>query len=60
MTKRKKIIIGYGMTAKLARDCGVHRDTVMYALKGTTESAQADMIRKRAMEAPYYGVLVNR
>ena len=46
------------MVAQLSRDCGVHRETVRLALKGFTESTQADLIRKRAKEAPYYGVEV--
>lgn len=58
MARKKEIIVRYGMVAQLSRDCGVHRETVRLALKGFTESTQADLIRKRAKEAPYYGVEV--
>lgn len=60
MTRKKQIIVGYGVIAKLAKDCGCNRDTVSDALKGYRDSAQADMIRKRAKEAPYYGIEVRR
>lgn len=49
-----------GEQQKLAEDCKVHRNTVRNALLGISESEQAMMIRKRAKEAPYYGVEVRR
>lgn len=46
----------YGAIAKLAKDCGCDRDTVSDALKGYRDSEMSELIRKRAKEAPYYGV----
>ena len=44
------------MQGKLAKECGVHRNTVAAALLGIRDSDEAELIRKRAKEAPYYGV----
>ena len=59
MLKKREIILPRrGMQGKLAKECGVHRNTVAAALLGIRDSAEADLIRKRAKEAPYYGVEV--
>jgi hypothetical protein len=57
---RKKIIIlpKRGMQGELAKECGVHRNTVAAALLGIRDSDEAELIRKRAKAAPYYGVEV--
>ena len=57
---RRIILVKKGEQQKLAEDCKVHRNTVRNALLGISESEQAMMIRKRAKEAPYYGVEVRR
>ena len=56
MIRKKQIIVKYGAIAALAKDCGCDRDTVSDALKGYRDSEMSELIRKRAKEAPYYGV----
>ena len=60
MTRKKEIIVKYGSVSALAKDCGVTRQSVRNALKGLVDSTNADTIRKRAKEAPYYGVEARR
>ena len=58
MIRKKQIIVGYGCITKLAKDCNTSRQSVRNALRGLVNSDDADTIRKRAKEAPYYGVEV--
>lgn len=44
------------MTTKLAAECGTTRQSVRNALRGLVDSEMSELIRKRAKEAPYYGV----
>lgn len=57
---RPIILCKKGQQLRLAEDCKVHRNTVRNALLGISESEQAMMIRKRAKEAPYYGIEIKR
>ena len=56
MQRKREIIVRYGSITKLAKDCNTTRQSVRNALRGLVNSDDADTIRKRAKEAPYYGV----
>jgi hypothetical protein len=56
MQRKREIIVKYGMVTKLAAECRTTRQSVRNALRGLVESKDADNIRKRAKESPYYGV----
>jgi hypothetical protein len=56
MQRKREIIVKYGMTTKLAAECGTTRQSVRNALRGLVDSEMSELIRKRAKEAPYYGV----
>lgn len=60
MIRNREIIVKHGAMTALAKDCGTTRQSVRNALRGFVESEQAMMIRKRAKEAPYYGVEIKR
>lgn len=56
MQRKREIIVRHGSITKLAKDCKTTRQSVRNALRGLVNSDDADTIRKRAKEAPYYGV----
>lgn len=56
MIRKKQIIVEHGAITRLAKDCGTTRQSVRNALRGLVNSDDADNIRKKAKEAPYYGV----
>lgn len=47
---RRRIILPYGGTAKIAKHFGVTMQTVRNALKFTTDGELPDMIRKEAIQ----------
>ena len=48
-----RLLVPFGMTRKLAKDCGVSENTVAEALRGTRNTETQALIRKRAVE--FYG-----
>lgn len=48
-----RLLVPFGTTRKLAKDCGVSENTVAEALRGTRDTETQRLIRKRAVE--FYG-----
>ena len=48
-----RLLVPFGTTRKLAKDCGVSENTVAEALRGTRNTEIQALIRKRAVE--FYG-----
>lgn len=55
MPRKKEIIVPHGAIKKIARDTSFSELTVRYALRGVTDTENANLIRKRAIE--FYGGL---
>ena len=58
MARKKEIIVKHGVIKKIAKDVSVSEPTVRYALRGIIDTANSDMIRKRAID--FYGGVISK
>lgn len=56
MARKREIIVPHGAIKKIAQDTAVAEPTVRYALRGITDSVNADLIRQRAIK--FYGGVI--
>ena len=58
MARKRKILVPHGAIKRIAADTGTSAVSVRAALKGITDSGNAELVRERALRF-YGGVLSN-
>lgn len=56
MARKREIITPHGSIKKIAKDTSLSELTVRLALRGITDTANADLIRQRALK--FYGGVI--